>query len=256
MAKGRKPWWAFFALGAGVSTVIALVASSGLAQVSIGILVILGSIFFCCAAVLLGWIRAPHKLGQPLRTILIFGLICAGMIYLGKTVWPIPSPLPPLPRAHIRIDNFEFLKVVANKPIAVNLFFGNDGNGEVTDSKIFALIARTTTTDDRELRIKTEDYLWDQFARSPKTQASSHALPAHGLGRWTTLYGESLTPGQLTAFRRGQFFIWFMGTVAYRDATGEQGTDFCVFYKGDPKVVFSCSSHNGDTKTTKQLLVP
>ncbi len=159
----------------------------------------------------------------------------------------LSSGLPPVRRAHLHVDSFEFLKMTPGKPIGINIFYRNDGDGDMVDQHVYALIARTAPASAPADAKTVEDYLWDKFTNSPRQPVSTtHAVPAHSMGLWTTLYGEALTARQIRTLRRGGATIWFMGSAVYSDSIGEQTTDFCVYYNGNPKVVFSCSSHNSD----------
>ena len=89
MAGDTRFWWTFTGVGAGVATVITLVASSALPKWSIVTLVVFGALFFTGAAYGLRWIkRTPHPLGQTVRAIAALIVILGGMIALGWRIRP------------------------------------------------------------------------------------------------------------------------------------------------------------------------
>jgi hypothetical protein len=245
--KAGRLLWLSIAWGAGIGIVITLLSTYGtLQRTSVISLVILGGLFFTGAVLSQGWLRAPVPVGTPVRAAAILALIWGGMVVLGVLALANPQPAK---RAHIRIDNFEFLKVVARKQMGINLFFRNDGDVEAIEERSYAAVARTTDigTDPADAR-KVEDYLWNQFTSSPKQRATPHNLPPHSMGMWATFYGDALDEWQVSQLKQGKFVIWFMGTVVYRDTLGERTTQFCSYYKGNPKVVFACEHHNGDAE--------
>jgi hypothetical protein len=155
-------------------------------------------------------------------------------------------------RARVHVDSFEFVKVIPNKPLGINIFYRNDGDADMVDQHIYSLIARTAPASVPADAKIVEDALWDKFIKAPKNKpTTTHVAPAHSMGLWTTLYGEPLTASQVEWLRKGKFTIWFMGSAVYEDAIGEQATNFCTYYNGDPKVLFICSSHNGDVTPRK-----
>ena len=70
-----------------MGAIITLIATaSAVARWSVIALVILGALALSKGVYDLGWMKAPHQLGAPLKAGAIFILIWGGMIYLGKTV--------------------------------------------------------------------------------------------------------------------------------------------------------------------------
>jgi len=134
--------------------------------------------------------------------------------------------------------------------MGVNIFYRNDGDADMRDEHVFGLIARTAPKQGNpEDERPVEDALWDKFLRGPRKPTQIQTLPAHSMPVLVTLYGEALDQGQIRALHSGQFDIWFMGQIVYEDSVQEPPMDFCVHYQGDPKVVFSCSTHNGEEKS-------
>ena len=82
-------WWTFTGVGAGMATVITLVANSALPKWSIVTLVVFGALFFSGAVYGLGWIkRTPRPLGRPVRAVAALIVILGGMLALGWRMWP------------------------------------------------------------------------------------------------------------------------------------------------------------------------
>jgi len=95
MAQKTQLWWTFTCISAGMGTVVALISTTNLARWSVVALVLLGATLLSVSFLRLGWHRAPHPLGTPVRTaVLLFG-IWAGMIWLGSVAHIEPEPIPP-----------------------------------------------------------------------------------------------------------------------------------------------------------------
>ncbi len=101
-------------------------------------------------------------------------------------------------------------------------------------------------SDDIKTQMKIENSLSNAVKDASKDlPIVPNQVPAHSIILNSDNQGTHLlTPELLEKVRRGEYAIYLVGTIAYKDSNALRHSDYCYWTKGDVKGMKLCFVHN------------
>lgn len=158
-----------------------------------------------------------------------------------------PTAIKPSPgRSHIHVTAVDLVSANPGEVIQARTHFENNGAAPITDLRNYIVMAVLPFSDDIKTQMKIENSLSNAVKDASKDlPIVPNQVPAHSIILNSDNQGTHLlTPELLEKVRRGEYAIYLVGTIAYKDSNALRHSDYCYWTKGDVKGMKLCFVHN------------
>src|SRR5258708_24675482 len=150
------------------------------------------------------------------------------------------------PRSHIHVTAVDLVSASPGEVIRTRVHFRNNGNAEITHCLNYMVIAVGPFFKDIKAQTENENFLFDgakEFTK--KSPIAPNQIPAHSISVNSDNSGiKPLTIDLLSKVGKGEYAIYLMGRIMYRDSDKLHHADYCYLTKGDVNGMKLCFVHN------------
>src|SRR5882724_3570820 len=160
-----------------------------------------------------------------------------------NTTGTSPPPLKPSSdRSHIHVTAVDLVSANPGEVIQARTHFENNGAAPITDLRNYIVMAVLPFSDDTKTQMKIENSLSDAVKDASKDlPIVPNQVPAHSIILNSDNHGARLlTLDLLEKVRRGEYAIYLVGTIVYKDSNALRHSDYCYWTKGDVKDMKLC----------------
>jgi hypothetical protein len=167
-----------------------------------------------------------------------------------KTSTSEPPPVatkPNVARSHIHVTAVDFTSADSGDVIRSRVHFQNDGDVPITDLRNCIVMAALPFSDNAKTQTKIEDNIFQVTKSAVKEDCPivPNHVPAHSISLNSDNHGtHPLTPDLYGKVKRGEYAIYLVGRIEYKDSNILRHSDYCYWTKGDVNGMKLCFVHN------------
>jgi hypothetical protein len=160
---------------------------------------------------------------------------------------PLVAHTQAIARSHIRVTAVDFTSADSDDVIRARVHFENDGDVPITDLRNCITLAALPFSNDIKTQTTIEDNIFQMTMAAVREDCpiGPNQVPAHSISLNSDDHGtHPLTPDLYGKVKRGEYAIYLVGRIEYRDSKILRHSDYCYWTKGDVNGMELCFVHN------------
>jgi hypothetical protein len=160
-----------------------------------------------------------------------------------------PPPVmnkPGAARSHIHVTAVDLVSANSGEVIQARTHFENNGAAPITDMRNYIVMSVLPRSEDAKTQIKIEDSIFELVKGATRDlPIITNQVPPHSTILNSDNHGSHpLTPELLEKVRKGEYAIYLVGRIVYRDSNILRHSDYCSWTNGDVRGMKLCFRHN------------
>jgi hypothetical protein len=156
------------------------------------------------------------------------------------------KPMLPTPRSHIHVTAVDLVSASPGEVIKARVHFQNNGDAAITHCRHYIAMAVLPFFENVKTQTELEDGLFDGVKKlAKKLPIAPNQIPAHSISLNSDNHSSQLlTPELCEKIRRGEYAVYLVGRIEYKDSNILRHSDYCYLTKGDVDGMKICFVHN------------
>ena len=149
-------------------------------------------------------------------------------------------------RSHIHVTAVDLVAAAPGEVIQARTHFQNNGAAPITDLRNYIIMAVFPFSEDTKTQVRIEDSLFNAVKDVTRDlPIAPNQVPAHSISLNSDNHGiHPLTPELLEKVKEGEYAIYLVGRIVYKDSSILRHSDYCYWTKGNVNGMKLCFVHN------------